>query len=236
MSAPSKPMRFKGSPTRLMATLAAPEGLSMTGHVVLADKQPLPLTIRRVASTTPVLSLLSFRLPKSTSPGHYKGSAEVGGKIIPIVVDVEARSRLRFVPPSVSFRGASGALLETEITVLNLGNVDAIIHPESTFCIFDNHGVDQALYEALTTKEVEGKRRIDRVMDELAQSHGGLVRVAVQHGAGKLAPETSRDLVVEFQFSHRIRSGRTYRGAWFISETSLEVAIEVTTGDSKGAK
>jgi hypothetical protein len=208
----------------------------MTGHVVLADREPLPLRIRPVTSTTPVLSLLSFRLPKSTSPGHYKGSAEVDGKIIPIIVDVEARSRLRFMPPSVSFRGAPGARLEAEITVLNMGNVDAIIHPESTFCIFDDHGVDEALYEALTAKEVEGKRRIDRVMDELAQSHGGLVRAVVQHGAGKLAPETSRNLVVEFQFSRRMRSGHTYRGAWFISETSLEVAIEVITVDSEGAK
>jgi hypothetical protein len=243
MSAERSPLRFKGAPTRLLATLAAQEGFAVApggsaraGHVVFSDKSPLPLNIRPMQTTNPPLSLLSFRLPKSTRPGHYEGSAEVGGKRIPIVVDVEARPRLRFLPPKVSFRGAPGARLRAEVTVLNLGNVDATVEPESTFCIFDSRGIDQALYEALTAKETDGKRRIDRVMDELAESHGGLVRAVVLEGAGVLPPEAARELVMEFQFSHRMRARQTYRGAWSVSETSLEVEMKATEAVGGGTE
>ena len=202
------------------------KGAVRAGRLILADLEPVALMIRPVQSTT--LSLLSFRLPKSTRPGSYSGSAEVGDAKIPVVVEVEARPRLRFFPPKLSFRGAPGARFQSSVTVLNLGNVDLAIQPESTFCIFGNRGVDRAFYEALTAKEENGKRRIDRVMDELAESHGGLVRGVVEDGAGELPTETARVLTVEFHFSHRMRSGQTYRGGWLISETSLEVEIEAT--------
>jgi hypothetical protein len=228
MASERSPLRFKGAPTRLIATLPAPQGVPKTGRLVLPDKEPVPLTIRRMHSTTPSFAVLSVRLPKSTRPGSYAGSAEVGGVLIPVEIEVEARPRLRFLPPKVSFRGAPGARPRTKLTVLNLGNVDVTIEPESTFCIFDNRGVDQAFFQALTEKVEDGKRRIDRVFDELAESHGGLVRAVVQEGAGELAPEEARELTVEFQFSRRMRAGQTYRGGWSISEASLEVEIEAT--------
>jgi hypothetical protein len=230
------PLRFKGAPTRLTATFPSPQEVAKVGSLVMPDKEPLPLTIRRLPSTTPSLAMLSFRLPKSTRPGSYTGSAEVGGKQIPVVIEVEARPRLRFLPPKVSFRGAPGARLRTKVSVLNLGNVDVTIEPESTFCIFDNRGVDRAFFQALTEKGVDGKSRIDRVLDELAESHGGLVRAVVQEGAGKLPPEAARELKVEFEFSHRMRSGQTYRGGWLISEASLEVEIEAANAVDEGAK
>jgi hypothetical protein len=225
MATAQSPLHFRGGPTRLTAMLPSRAAVR-AGRLILADREPVALTIRPVQSTA--LSVLSFRLPKSMRPGSYSGSAEVGDAQIPVVVDVEARPRLRFFPPKLSFRGAPGARFQSKVTVLNLGNVDLSIQPESTFCIFDNRGVDRALYEALTGKEENGKRRIDRVMDELAESHGGLVRAVVQEGAGPLPTETARELAVEFQFSRRMRAGQTYRGGWLISETSLEVEIEAT--------
>jgi hypothetical protein len=149
---------------------------------------------------------------------------------------VEARPRLRFLPPKVSFRGSPGARLRTKVTVLNLGNVDVAIERESTFCIFDNRGMDRAFYQALTEKVEDGKRRIDRVLDELAECHGGLVRAVVREGAGELPPEAARELTVEFQFSRRMRAGEIYRGGWLISEASLEVEIEATKTVEEGAE
>ncbi len=225
MATAQSPLHFRGGPARLTAMLPS-RGTARAGRLILADREPVALTIRPVQSST--LSLISFRLPKSMRPGSYSGSAEVGDAKIPVVIEVEARPRLRFFPPKLSFRGAPGARLKSKVTVLNLGNVDLSIQPESTFCIFDNRGVDRAFYEALTAKEENGKRRIDRVMDELAESHGGLVRAVVQEGAGPLPTETAREVTVEFQFSHRMRAGQAYRGGWLISETSLEVEIDAT--------
>src|ERR1035438_2913641 len=236
MASEQRPFRFKGAPTRLTATLPSPEGAARSGRLILPGKDPLPLTIRRVRSIAPSLAVLSVRLPKSTRPGSYAGSAEVGGKQIPVVIEVEARPRLRFLPPKVSFRGSPGARLRTKVTVLNLGNVDVAIERESTFCIFDNRGMDRAFYQALTEKVEDGKRRIDRVLDELAECHGGLVRAVVREGAGELPPEAARELTVEFQFSRRMRAGEIYRGGWLISEASLEVEIEATKTVEEGAE
>ena len=228
MSTASRPLRFKGSPGRLTAIIAAPQGTApRAGKLVLAGRDSLPLTIR-VQSASPALATLSFRLPNSTRPGSYAGSAEIGETQLPVVIDVEARPRLRFYPPKVVFQGAPGVRLQAELTVLNVGNVDAITEPESTFCIFDNRGMDRAFYQALTEKNLDGSRRVDRLMDELADSHGGLTRAVVLGGAGELAPGAAQQLTIEFQFSHRLRPGQTYRGTWVVAESSLEVEIKAT--------
>jgi hypothetical protein len=228
-------LEFRGVPTRLTATVQSSEELlaEKTGCVVLPDTVPLPLTIRPVRSTTPTLSTLSFRLPKSTPPGSYKGNAELAGTQIPIVVNVEARPRLRFIPAKVSLHGRPGASIKVDVVVLNLGNVSIRIEPRYSFCMFDGRGIDQAFFQALTSDEPRGKRRIDHLMDELAESHGGLARAIIQEGQGVLAPEESRELIAQFQFSRRMRPGRTYRGAWFISEASLEVEIETSNETNK---
>lgn len=245
---PATPLRFKGAPTRLVATLATQgretdtlaqplaHRVANAGHIVLENQQPLPLAIRRIATTAPGLSLLSFRLPKSTRPGSYTASVEVGGEQMTAVIDVEARPRLRFIPPKVTFSQAPGTRGRAELTVVNLGNVDVTIEAESTFCVFDNRGVDRAFYHALTEKELDGKQRIDRVMDELAEAHGGLVRAVVERGAGVLAPEEAREITVLFEFSRRMRAGQTYRGGWLVSEASLEVEIQATQALKEGAE
>ena len=81
---------------------------------LLTNKDSMPLTVRRVASTTPSVSLLSFRLPKSTRPGSYEGKVELGDARIPIRIEVEARPRLRFIPAKLSLRGGPGAVIQTE--------------------------------------------------------------------------------------------------------------------------
>src|SRR5271156_6893560 len=112
------PLRFKGAPSRMTAILPSPQVAAVKGgRLVLSDREPLPLTVR-IQPTLPAIAVLSFRLPKSTRPGSYAGSAEVGGARIPVVVDVEARPRLRFYPPKVALRGAPGARLRVELAVM----------------------------------------------------------------------------------------------------------------------
>jgi hypothetical protein len=232
------PLHFRGGPTRLLATVHSGTEMpfAKAGRVTLTDKDSMPLTVRRVASTTPSVSLLSFRLPKSTRPGSYEGKVELGDAQIPIRIEVEARPRLHFIPAKLSLRGGPGAVIQAKIFVLNLGNVEAVVKPKDTFCIFDNRGVDRAFFSALTVNETTGKHRLDLLMDELSESHGGLVRTTVQAGHGELAPEESRELVVQFQFSRRMRAGHTYRGMWFVSEANLEVEIEALDVVEEGAE
>jgi hypothetical protein len=234
------PLRFKGAPTRMLATLELPDAFppSQDCRVILPETGSLPLAVRPLRSTPPIVSTLSFRLPKSTPPGSYKGNMELGDKRIPIVVDVESRSSLRFIRPKITYRGVPGARMSTELTLLNRGNVNETIPDEATFCVFEDAGVTRALYRGLVEEDSAGKQRIDRIMDELAKAHGGLVRVTVTKGSGRLAPEEVRELEVGLHFSRRLTGGRTYRGTWSVSSASLEVEIEVTTNPSarRGAR
>jgi hypothetical protein len=227
-----EPLRFKGAPTRVLATLELPEAFppSQDCRVILPKTGSVPLAVRPLRSTPPMVSTLSFRLPKSTPPGSYKGNMELGDKRIPIVVDVESRSSLRFIRPKITLRGVPGARMRKELTLLNRGNVNETIPDEATFCVFDDGGFTRALYRGLVEVEGDsaGKQRIDRIMDELAKAHGGLVRVTVTKGSGLLTPEEVRELEVELHFSRRLTGGRTYRGTWSVSGASLEVEIEVT--------
>jgi hypothetical protein len=223
-------LRFKGAPTRVVATLELPGAFppSQNCRVTLPETGSLPLAVRPLRSTPPIVSALSFRLPKSTLPGSYKGNMELGQKRIPIVVDVESRSSLRFIRPKITHKGVPGARMSTELMLLNRGNVIETIPDKATFCVFDDGGVIRALYRGLVEEDSSGKQRIDRIIDELAKAHGGLVRVTVTKGSGRLAPEEVRELEVELHFSRRLTGGHTYRGTWSVSGASLEVEIEVT--------
>jgi hypothetical protein len=229
-----EPLRFRGTPNRLSATLELPEfPPAKACRVVLPDARPLPLSVRRLRSTEPVVSTLSFRLPKSTPPGSYEGNVELGGKQIPILVDVEPRASLRFIRPRVRCKERPGARTTAELTLLNRGNVEVTVPREDSFCVFADDGIARAMYRGLAEEDGNGQQRIDRIMDELAKAHGGLVRVTVTEGSGLLAPEEVRELTVELHFSHRLLAGRTYRGSWPVSQASLEVEIEVV-GESNG--
>lgn len=228
MNAQQAPLRFRGTPNRLLATLELPEfPPARACHVILPDAGSLPLSIRKLRSTEPVVSTLSFRLPKSTPPGSYEGNVELGEKRIPILVDVEARASLRFLRSRIVCREKPGARVTAELTLLNRGNVVVAVPREDTFCVFADDGIARAMYRGFVEEDGDGKQRLDRIMDELAKAHGGLVRVTVTEGSGLLAPEEVRDLTVELHFSHRLVGAHTYRGTWTVSLASLEVEIEV---------
>ena len=224
-----EPLRFRGAPTRLLATLEFPE-VFPPAHVCLVNLPgtgSLPLSVRPLRSTPPAISVLSFRLPKSTPPGSYKGNMNLGDKSMPIVVDVESRSSLRFIRPNFTRKGMPGARFSTELTLVNRGNVEVTVPDEDAFCVFDDGGVARALYVGLAEENSGDSQRIDRIMDELAKAHGGLVRVNVNKGSGRLAPEEVRELEAELHFSRRLVNGHTYRGTWSVAGASLEVEIEV---------
>jgi hypothetical protein len=224
-----EPVRFKGFPARVVATLELTEALasSRACRVTLPETGTFPLAIRPLRSQPPIISALSFRLPKSTPPGSYEGSIDLGEQRIPILVDVESRSSLRFIHPKFTYKGLSGARVRTQLTVLNRGNVSVTVPGRDTFCVFEDGGVARALYRGLAAENLQGARRIDHILDELAEAHGGLVRITINKGAGRLAPEEVRELEIDLHFPRTVMSGKTYRGTWSISGADLEVVIEI---------
>jgi hypothetical protein len=228
------PLRFRGTPNRLLAMLERPEfPPPRTCRVIFPDTGSLPLSVRKLRSTGARISTLSFRLPRSTPPGLYEGNIELGEERIPVVIDVESRTSLRFLRSRIVCREKPGARITAELTLLNRGNVEVTVPREDTFCVFAEDGIARAMYRGLVEEDGDGRQRLDRIMDELAKAHGGLVRVTVSDGSGPLAPEEVRELAVELHFSHRLIGGHTYRGTWSVSEAGVEVEIEVI-GESNG--
>ncbi len=228
------PLRFSGTPNRLLATLERPEfPPARACRVIFPDTASLPLSVRKLRSAGTRISTLSFRLPRSTPPGLYKGNIELGEERIPVVIDVESRTSLRFLRSRIVCREKPGARITAELTLLNRGNVEVTVPREDTFCVFANDGIARAMYRGLVEEEGDGKQRLDRIMDELAKAHGGLVRVTVIEGSGPLAPEEVRELTVELHFSHRLVAGHTYRGTWPVSAASLDVEIEVVAESNR---
>jgi hypothetical protein len=228
-------LRFRGAPARLLATVDYAEQVPPASacRVKLPNNGSLPLSVRRLGSKEPAVSVMSFRLPQSTPPGTYKGSVALGERQIPIEVEVEPRTSLRFIRAEFVHTVKPGGKVSTELVLMNRGNVDVEIPREDKFCVFDDSGIARALYQGLVEEDGAGEHRINRIMDELAKAHGGLVRVTVTEGSGRLAPEEVRELTVEFLFSRRLIGGHTYRGTWPVSEASLDVKVEVR-GESEG--
>ena len=228
MTPPAKPLHFRGAPIRLTATWVELGQAPQSGRAFFPGAAPSPLRVRTIRGSKPPLALLSFRLPRTTKPGHYDGTMELGGSEMPMVVDVQARPQMRFYPSWLSLAAHPGERLEIDVGALNLGNVEIPIERRSTFCLFDPRGVDVAIYHALTEQPPADQRRLDRAAEGIAEAHGGLVRATVREGAGALPPGEFRELAVELHFSDRVQPGRSYYGAWFLGESGLGIQVEGT--------
>lgn len=240
----STPVQLRGQPGQLSTVLLLPEkpptpkATSRLGScsVNLQGVDVRWASIREIDSASPGLSILRIKLPLSTPPGAYKGSVQVGDNEVPILVDVEARPRLRLFPRSLKASVTPGAVVNANFTVLNTGNSSVVIEKEYRFCVFERGGIDRAFFVALATEQATSDRRIDRLVNELAISHGGRVRLEIESGDGELATGQARDLRVVLRLSDRLRPGQTYSGTWKIENTGVSIGLVVTGKSQEEAK
>ncbi len=227
-----EPVVFRGPPDRLASLLppaevgAAPEAVEGP-EARLEGAEIRRLTVRSTAREGPEVRKATLRLPRSTPPGRYEGSARIGGQELPIVAEVEPRPRLQAHPPRLSVEAGPGEEVTVDATLRNTGNVPCDVSGKSTLCLFDGRGIDHAFWVALTSEPPEGKQRIDLLLDDLATSHGGLVEVRVAEGGGRIASGESREVRLTLRFSDRISAGHAYAGAWEVEGLRLPVRVTV---------
>jgi len=232
----SRPVQLRGHPGQLSTVLRLPQEASAyqassrlgSCSVNLQGVDVRWASIREIGSASPGLSLLRIKLPVSTPPGAYKGTVRVGDNEVPIVVDVERRPRLRLFPRSFKASVTPGTALNANFTVLNAGNSTVHIEKEYRFCVFERGGIDRAFYVALATEQATSERRIDRLVNELAASHGGRVRLEIESGSGDVTPGEARELRIALHLSDRLRPGQTYSGTWKVENTGLAIELQVT--------
>jgi hypothetical protein len=218
--------------TSLVALPEGTDGRSNTS-ALLEGAEIRGLAVRASTREGPNVGKVTLRLPKSTPPGSYPGSVEIGGTQLPVVVEVEPRAKVDVSPSRLSFEVEPGAEVTADVTLLNSGNVPFQLPAASTFCVFSGDGVDHAFWVALASDPPEGKKRIDLLLDDLAESHGGLVEVRARAGTRTIAPEGSSDVQLTLRFSDRIRPGRVYAGSWNADGLRLRVRVSVPAGKVK---
>lgn len=229
-------LQLKGSPTRLSVALRLPDcGLKAKNlQVVLTGGITARVAIRPVTRHTPGITVVKLRLPKNTPPGTYEGVVHVDDVEVPVVANIEPRPRLRFVPNKLVIKAPPGSLVNTDVTVVNGGNVPVNIEAKHTFCIFDGSGIDRAFSAALTDDKAKGQERMALLMDKLADSHGGFVRLVVDSGTGILETGADRDLHLSLRFSDKLQPGGIYGGAWVLGGGSYYIQIEVIEKQKSG--
>jgi hypothetical protein len=223
------PVAFRGPPHRLSSLVdlpAAPETLGEP-RALLEGAEIRGLGLRPLTREGRGVGKLMLRLPKSTPPGTYSGSVELGGRKHPVVVEVEPRAKVEASPPRLSFEAGPGAEVGAPVTLLNVGNVPFEVPAASTFCVFDGSGVDRAFWVAFTSEAPKGKGRIDLLLDELAESHGGLVEVRARTKNRTIAPGEAGNVQLTLRLSDRLRPGHSYAGSWDAEGLHVRVRVNV---------
>ena len=237
-NAARSPLRFRGSPriveglAPLTTRQALTASLSLDLKLPQAVQQAAPLTLQ----TAPVGSSatqLRFSLPELTPPGTYEGTVQIGGESYPIIVEVEPHPYLIISPRQLLLQVVAGTEAMVELTLVNSGNVPCEITKAHVFGLFDVDGVERSIGAALGDSVEKGQGRLNRFLDEVADNHGGLVRVNMREGAGIIEPGEMRNLQAMLRFSDRLKPGRTYCGTWPLF--NLEYYVQVNVARPKPA-
>lgn len=224
----SSSVHLKGAPNRLSAVLRLPfAAQATTCSVELPGIGAHRVRIRPIKNTTSGASLLKIKLPHDTAPGAYQGTVHIGDTELPITIDVEVHRDLRMFPSSLSAEVRPGSSVAASLSLLNAGNSAFTIAKEYRFCIFDATGIDRAFFVALANDEAKGSQRLDRFLEELADAHGGRVRVEIKSGVAQIMAGEMVDLNVVFHFSDRLRVGRNYAGSWNLENAAYRVEVNV---------
>jgi len=227
-------IRFRGTP-RLVEGLA-----SLTQQQALTASLSLDLKLPRAAQpaaplmlqTSPVSSSatrLRFSLPESTPPGTYEGMAQIGGESYPIIVEVEPHPDLVITPRQLSLQAAPGTEAIVDLTLVNSGNIPHEIPKADAFSLFDVEGTERSIGIMLGDPAEKALGRLTRLIDEVADNHGGQVQVNVREGHGMLESGELRNLRVILHFSDLLKPGHTYWGTWPLLNLTYFVRVYATS-------
>lgn len=228
------PIRFRGSPRIVegLAPLTPQQALSVSLLLDLKLPRTVQPTVPLTLQTDPVGSSatrLRFSLPESTPPGTYEGTVQIGGESYPIRVEVEPHPYLVISPRQLLLQVASGQEAIVDLTLVNSGNVPCEIRKAHVFGLFDVEGAERSIGAALGDSAEKGQGRLNRLMEEAADNHGGLVRVNVQEGAGIMEPGELRNLHATLRFSDRLKPKHTYLGTWSLINLEYYVQVDVAS-------
>jgi hypothetical protein len=169
-------------------------------------------------------------LPPATPAGEYEAALITRDRRLPAILDVLDAPHLLAMPSQLRLSVETREVL-TQLTLVNDGNVSVEIGRAYGLGLFEQHGLERVIGTGLRASKSPGSDRLTRILDEAADAHGGLVRIAVRNGAGTLKPGDQRTLRLQFRFGDQLSPGRTYTGT--IALANLHYPVAVTVGGKR---
>ena len=237
-----EPLLFRGPPTRLAAALPPSSATALSAGTD-AGLAPQRLAARiggaNVEGVSTRRSLdgpmtLRLQLSPATRPGRYQGEVEVGDEIIPMLAEVDPRSKVRALPHPIRISGKPGGHATADVVLANVGNVACDVSGRSAIGLLASGALGRAFWRALTFPEPDGKGRLDRFVDDLAAEAASL-RVTVPDGSGRLEAGESRAIRLSVRLSANLVPGQRYAGTWEPEGLRLPVRVDIVEPGVRGS-
>ncbi len=169
-----------------------------------------------------------LRLAADTPPGTYSIAVEyAGGVKREVSVAVQPRARLHVVPGTLRLAGAPGATASAALLLENRGNEALEISEALVTGLFDNEGIEAALAAMYRLDSDDLNRIVATGFARLRQAHGGLLKLRVSQGAGKLMPGERRQLLLETTLGTKLEAGHGYHGTLALGPHRIAVQVSV---------
>jgi hypothetical protein len=173
-------------------------------------------------------TLVRLVLPPATPAGELEALVEVGDDRRAATVRVTGVAELHASPAAFDLvveDGTATAVLQ----VLNVGNVTVELPDISPFGLMAEGAVETAIGSGLMTG-AKGVERFGRFADSLAERHGGLARVSLESGAGRLEPGASTTVRARIRLGDQPSGGGRYHGTWPLGPLRIPVWLRVPEG------
>jgi len=223
------PIRFRGVPASLTAVV--PGGVDPLADYVVTFRPGKgdPLEVPVQADLDP--RVLRMTLPSPVEAGDHEGTIEGGGRSERVRVEVDPAPALRVFPEQLRIRAHPGDLVGTDLTLINTGNVPLKLRRVQPFGIFREGGLERALRRAYVEKVEGDRRRVDVIADNLADAHGGLVKMRIRKGSGSVPPEGMRQLELDIEIPRGLARGSVYSGNWELPGLVFPVTLTIAESD-----
>ena len=222
-------LHFRGLPVGLDALVCVPqEHFGVSPKFSFHDLDPGAGFGVSVAPLTQGATRLRMTVARNTSPGIYKGSAKVGDKTYPVEIRVEPYIHLSVSPRQVFIEAHAGQQQTEQLVLANTGNVPCDIGETHAFGLFDVLGAERGIGAAFREPGKPGQGLMDRLADELARGHAGMVRLKLKDGAGPIAPGEVRSVRIDMRMPSGLKAGHTYSGTLPLHNLRYYVKVSAT--------
>jgi hypothetical protein len=182
-------------------------------------------SVRALTAPAGNRTLIRLVLPSTTPAGALDAVVELGDERYEAVVRTSEAVHLEASPASLDLAVEDSTATAT-LNVVNLGNVAVDVPDISAFGVMMEDGVETAIGTGLMTRDT-GIDRVGRFADALAERHGGLARVSIESGAGRLEPGSATTVRARIELGDRPVPGRTYHGLWPLGPLRIVVLLRV---------